>query len=105
MNKSCCMIITTVPDAIEAEALAKAAAEQRLAACVQVIPNLLSYYHWKGKLEVSEECQLQFKTLDERAADLMEMIKSEHSYETPEIIKVGIHAIDQDYAEWVISSV
>lgn len=105
MNKSCCMIITTVPNISEAKALAKNTMKQRLAACVQVIPNLSSYYHWKGKLEVSEECQLHFKTLDVQADQLMEMIKTNHAYETPEIIKIGIDAIDPDYYEWVKSSV
>ena len=101
MIKSCCMVTTTVDNSTFANSLAEDVIKAHLAACVQIIPGVTSYYIWLGQLEKSQEMILQFKTTEKRAEMLMHHIKKSHSYETPEIIMLRIEKLDPDYEKWV----
>ncbi len=101
MSESCCIITTTVESDGEASTIAKLAISKQLAACVQIIPGITSYYEWQGQIEKSQELMLQFKTTRACSKKLMSHIKASHRYETPEIIMTRIGDVDPDYQKWL----
>ena len=74
----------------EAERLATILVEERLVACVNILPEVLSVYRWEGKVETASEHLLFMKTIEERQRELELRIGQLHSYDTPEIISVAI---------------
>lgn len=94
------LMLTTVPDASTARALADGALAARLAACVSELGTVRSSYHWQGKIETAEEIQLLFKTSAVRALELERFIQSHHPYDTPEIASWQA-AASPAYGQWV----
>jgi len=88
----------------EAEAIATALVDARLAACVQLMA-VDSVYRWQGAVERASEVMLQAKTTQARLADAEALIKARHSYAVPEIIAVPIVAGSTDYLGWIESEV
>jgi uncharacterized protein involved in tolerance to divalent cations/SAM-dependent methyltransferase len=80
------IIYTTISSHEAAEALAKLAVESKLAACVNIIPNITSIYQWENKIEKSSECALIFKTAPGTKDDLLRCITDNHPYSIPAII-------------------
>ena len=101
MSQSCCIVTTTIDDANIASTLARGVISKHLAACVQIIPDVSSYYEWHGQLEKAQELILQFKTTQKRAGVLMQYIKTNHSYDIPEIITTRIDKVDPEYEKWI----
>lgn len=95
-----CMVLTTVPDEAQAETLARQIVAAGLGACVQVYP-IKSFYRWKGEACVEREWRLSIKTLNVQYARLEDFVRANHSYETPEIVRVPIDAGSADYLQWV----
>ncbi len=95
------LVITTLPDATSAHALAAQLVEQRLAACVNILAPCQSVYRWEGKLEDAEEVPLLIKTSAARYAALEEAIRACHPYELPEIVAVRIDKGLPAYLAWV----
>jgi periplasmic divalent cation tolerance protein len=95
------IVLTTVPNAEEGENLARKIVKARFAACVQVLPKVKSFYFWEGKIQNDEERLLLIKTLQSKFATLSEFIRSNHSYETPEIVAVTASDADKDYLNWM----
>ena len=79
-------VYTTWPDADTADAAARAAVEQRLAACANRFAPIRSIYRWEGKIEEGEEIPLTFKTTAARVADLRALILARHPYDLPAIL-------------------
>jgi periplasmic divalent cation tolerance protein len=100
VNVPVILLMTTLPDAASASALAQAALEARLAACVTNLGTVSSQYHWKGVLETSQEVQLLFKTSAARSSELQRLIDEQHPYETPEILVWQADA-SPGYGQWV----
>ncbi|SAL01644.1 periplasmic cytochrome biogenesis protein [Caballeronia fortuita] len=100
MNVPVVLMLSTLPDAAAADALAQAALESRLAACVTKLGSVSSQYHWKGALESSQEVQLLFKTSVARCEELQRFVESRHPYETPEILAWQADA-SPGYGQWV----
>jgi len=75
--------------------------EERLAACVNQVPGLVSTYRWEGKVQKANECLLIIKTTGARFEAVKERIKSLHSYELPEIIALPITAGSSEYLNWL----
>lgn len=98
------LVITNLPDAESARALATKLIEQRVAACVNILAPCLSIYRWEGKLEEAEEVPLLIKTSAARYAALEEAIRAYHPYELPEIVAVRIEKGLPDYLAWVAAS-
>jgi periplasmic divalent cation tolerance protein len=98
------LVITNLPDAESARALATKLIEQRVAACVNILAPCLSIYRWEGKLEEAEEVPLLIKTSAARYAALEEAIRAYHPYELPEIIAVRVEKGLPDYLAWVAAS-
>ena len=98
------LVITNLPDAESARALATKLVEQRLAACANILSPCLSIYRWEGRLEEAEEVPLLIKTRAARYAALEEAIRAYHPYELPEIVAVRIEKGLPDYLAWVAAS-
>ena len=95
------IVFVTCGSAGEAESIARSVVEERLAACVNVLPGVKSCYVWEGKLTWSEEVLLLIKTTDARFAALESRIRELHSYDVPEIVAVPIEVGFEKYLQWV----
>ena len=97
------LVFSTVPDDSEsAEALARSLVEEKLAACVSILPAMTSIYRWQGAIERSVERQLVIKTTRAILPALQARFVELHSYELPEFIVVDIHAGSSDYLAWIV---
>jgi len=94
-------VITTVEHKADAEKIAKILVEKRLAACVQIIGPLTSYFQWQKKLDSAQEYLCQIKSRDDLFAELEAEIKSNHPYEVPEILAIPITNGGKDYLNWL----
>ncbi|HVU31699.1 MAG TPA: divalent-cation tolerance protein CutA [Sphingomicrobium sp.] len=92
-------------DAEEAERIGRAVIEERLAACVNILPSIRSIYRWKGEIETASEVAAIFKTHHWRSDALMKRIAELHSYDVPCIVAWPIEKIVGSYAQWVEDSV
>lgn len=95
------LVFTNVPDVEAAQKLARQVLEQRLAACVNILPAMQSIYRWQGEIEEADEVMLQMKTSQSRYAELEAVIKAAHPYEVPEIIAVPIVGGLPAYLDWI----
>ena len=96
--------LCTVPDRESGERIAHALVEERLAACVNLVPGLASVYRWQGKVEKAEECLLIIKTGVSRFDVLKRRIKALHPSEVPEIIALPIIHGSREYLDWITES-
>jgi len=103
-NEAIVVFITTA-NSEEAARLADMLVEQRLAACVQILPEMESVYRWQGKIERQKEVLLIAKTTKSRFEELERKARAIHSYETPEIVAWPLAAGSPPYLEWLNSSV
>ncbi len=94
-------VITTTESKEEAERIAQALLERRLAGCVQVIGPIESIYWWKGRIERSGEYICFIKTKARLYEELERVIKDLHSYEVPEIIALPITRGNPSYLDWL----
>jgi periplasmic divalent cation tolerance protein len=99
-NCSCSIVLTTVNDARQSEALSGKILEKKLAACVQ-IQKIKSFYRWQGKVEHNDEYLLLIKTRSGLFAELSAFIKENHSYQTPEIVELPIENGSDEYLGWI----
>lgn len=97
------LVLTTLPDRVAAEALARELLEARLAACIHVGATVHSLYHWRGEIETAEETQLLIKTREAVYSRLEAAIRAHHPYELPEIIVVPISHGLPAYLQWIAS--
>ncbi len=94
-------VTCTMASAAEAQRIAKAVLEQRLAACVQIIEPVTSLYWWRGAIEHSTEWMCLMKTRRALFNALCAAIRALHSYETPEIVATPIVMGDGAYLAWL----
>lgn len=95
------IILTTTSNTDEAESLAKGLVESRLAACVQILPKMMSVYAWEGKIEKESEHLLLIKTLPEKYEAVEKYILDHHSYDTPEIVAIDAERVSSGYLKWL----
>ena len=95
------IVLTTLPDADAAEALAAQLVERRLVACVNVLAPCRSVYRWQGRIEGAEEVPLLMKTSAARYAALEAAIRTHHPYELPEIVAVPVLRGLPAYLDWI----
>jgi periplasmic divalent cation tolerance protein len=95
------LVLTNLPDAASAQALATHLVERRLAACVNILAPCRSVYRWQGRIEDTAEVPLLIKTAAARYPDLEAAIRERHPYELPEIIAVPLSHGLPEYLGWV----
>lgn len=100
-NPSARIVLTTTASAEEARRLGRALVEERLAACVTLLPAAHSIYRWQGAIESADECLLLVKTAAEKLAALEARLRELHSYETPEFLALPVEAGSEAYLEWI----
>ncbi|OCT67814.1 hypothetical protein XELAEV_18039118mg [Xenopus laevis] len=91
----------TCPNDTVAKDIARGLVERKLAACVNVIPQITSIYEWKGKLEEDTEVLLMIKTRSSKVSALTEYVRSVHPYEVCEVISLPIEQGNPPYLKWV----
>ena len=97
--------LTTVATAEDAERIARSLVERRLAACVNVVPGVVSLYRWKGEVCRDEERLLVVKTRGERLEAVRQAIVELHPYELPEVLALPVEAGHGPYLAWLDESV
>ena len=95
------VVFTTAGSLEEAEEISEVLIKERLAACIQIIGKIRSIYIWKENIERDEEYLCIIKTRENLYNDLEGRIKELHSYEVPEIVKLGITGGSRDYLSWL----
>ncbi len=95
------LILTTHPDRAAAGDLARVLLEQRLAACINILPKMDSIYRWEGQIETGKEYQLVIKTRAARYAAVEQLIQQRHPYELPEIICLSVAEGLPAYLGWI----
>ena len=99
------LVLVTCRNTAEATRIARAVVEQRLAACVNILPGAVtSIYRWKGKLGSTREQLLLIKTSRKRLAKLQATVGRLHSYQVPEFIVLPIAAGSRAYLAWLDDS-
>lgn len=99
------VVLVTAPSPDVGAALGRALVDERLAACVNVIPGLTSIYRWQGQREEASECLLVIKTDDTRYAELERRVLELHPYTVPEVLALPVERGAPAYVEWLRDSV
>jgi periplasmic divalent cation tolerance protein len=100
------LVLVTCSTTREAQRIARAVVDARLAACVNVLPGAVqSIYRWKGKVESARERLLLIKTSRKRLAKLRAAVECLHSYDVPEFIAIPIAAGSPAYLSWIEENV
>ncbi len=95
------IILTTYPDTGLAQQAARTLVDRRLAACVNLLPEMTSIYSWKGNLETGQELQLMIKTRRSLFSEVRDFILDHHPYDLPEILCIPVLAGSEDYLNWI----
>lgn len=98
------LLYVTFPDLAEAERVGHALVERRLAACVNILPGMISHYCWKGAVERAEEVVMIAKTRASLADDVTKAVRELHSYETPAIMTIPMTGVESNYLAWILDS-
>ena len=104
MESDCVLVWTTIGTTADWRGMASILVAERLAACVNVLPEMESTYRWQGKIEASGERQLVIKTTSARIDALRTRVLELHSYELPEFIVVPIAGGSEAYLNWIRAS-
>ena len=99
------IVLTTAGSEEEAQKIAQALVERRLAACVNIVGPIHSVYRWKGAVESAPEHLLIIKTTAAAFPRVRDAIRELHSYELPECVMLSIEAGSNDYLKWIAESV
>ncbi|MBC7127346.1 MAG: divalent-cation tolerance protein CutA [Candidatus Methanosuratincola petrocarbonis] len=97
--------IITVGDLRQGEEIARRLVEERLAACVNILPSMRSVYRWKDRVEESTEFMLIVKTEQRVFEKMKKRVLELHSYELPEIIALNVSEGLESYLDWISSNV
>ncbi len=101
------LLYATAPDAETAETIAKALVQDRMAACVNILPGMRSVYRWEGTVEAAEECVMIIKTTADQAQAARAAVLRLHPYETPCVLAIDIDASasGRAFLDWIADSV
>ena len=95
------IVWSTAPDAEQGAAIARRLVEEKLAACVNIVPGLRSVYRWQGQVEEDSEVLLIAKTRADRSAALCERLVALHPYDEPEVLVLPVAGGSPSYLDWV----
>ena len=96
------LVYTTYPSVVEAEQAGRAIVERRLAACVNILPGMISYYWWQGEIDSGDEVVMIVKTRASLAESVRVTVKELHSYTTPAILVIPLETVDPAYHAWIV---
>ena len=96
-------VYTTYPSIVEAEKAGRAIVERRLAACVNILPGMVSHYWWEGKVERGEEVVMISRTRASLAQNVERAVKDMQSYTTPAILVIPLEQVEQTYLGWLMA--
>ena len=97
--------LVTAPDAEAAERLASALVEERLAACANVVPGVVSIFRWDGKVQREDEVLIVLKTTAEALPRLTPRVAELHPYDVPEVLALPVSGGLDAYLSWVTAEV
>ena len=95
------VVLSTCGSEEEAARIARQLVDGHIAACVNVLPKVRSFYRWEDKVQDSQECMLLIKTSRDRFAALRTVLEAAHSYELPEVIALPIVDGSPNYLDWM----
>jgi periplasmic divalent cation tolerance protein len=98
------LVLTTVATRAAGEELVRRLVEERLVACGNLVPGLLSLYRWQGELAREEEILILLKVPADGVDRLFERISALHPYSVPELVEVAVGAVSSAYCRWVLES-
>lgn len=98
------IILTTTSTEAEAKKIADSLVQSKLAACVNVIPNVSSIYRWEEKVTEDNEFLLLIKTNKSKEQEVQKQIQEIHSYDVPEVISLPIEGGSEKYLNWIDES-
>ena len=96
-------VYTTYPSVVEAEKAGNALVGARLAACVNILPGMISVYRWQGAVERAEEVVMIIKTRASRAEEVRASVRATHPYDTPSIVVLPVESVDERYFGWILA--
>lgn len=95
--KKIAIVYTPLGSLSSAKTLAIRAVQEKVVACVNIIPTVISIYEWEGKVENSQECIMIFKTSTEKTADLIKWIQLQHPYTVPAVLSGEVDVLENFY--------
>ena len=105
METGCVIVLTTIGSTADGGHLASVLVSERLAACVNVLSEMESFYRWNGKVETDKERQIIIKTTADRVDALRARLRELHAYDIPEFIVFAIASGSDEYLGWIRESV
>jgi len=96
------LVYTTYPSLVEAEKAGRAVVEERLAACVNILPGMVSHYWWEGKIERGQEAVMIVKTRASFSDRVRKALKASHPNKTPAIMVVPTEMVEDTYLRWIM---
>ena len=99
------VVFMTAPTADEALRIANELVERKLAACVQILPEIESVYRWNGEVQRDKEILILVKTTAAQFDALERAVREIHSYDTPEIVAVPMARVSEPYRAWLVDNV
>jgi periplasmic divalent cation tolerance protein len=97
-------VYTTYPSVVEAEKAGRALVERQLAACVNILPGMISVYRWEGAVERGEEAVMIVKTRAALTDAVSAAVKEMHSYSTPAILTLPLDKVEAGYLAWMLGA-
>ena len=97
------IMLSTVDGQSKAEKIARSLVSERLASCVNILPQILSIYRWKGQIETEPETLLIIKTRGDRVDEVINRVAAIHPYEVPEVISLPIEKGYKPYLDWILA--
>lgn len=104
-SEEACVVLSTFPSALKAEAVARALVAEQLAACVSLVPAVRSIYRWQEEIHEDIEILAVIKTTRARFDALAARLAVLHPYDVPEIIALPLAAVHAPYLAWLIEAV
>lgn len=105
VSGSSSVAFVTTPDENAAKKIARGLVDQKLAACVNILPNIQSVYMWEDKVNEDNEILLIIKTRTSRVDELIKYVKDNHPYSVPEVITLPIDKGHIPYMNWIANTV
>lgn len=97
-----CLVLCTAPEHSVAQKIAKHLVSNKLAACVNIIPNVTSVYSWNEELQVDNECQMVIKTTKQNVILAQQAVAKLHPYDVPEWVVINDINGSQQYVNWLL---